>query len=96
MGTDALVTAIIENISINDYVSNYVRENQIVIGAYTLEVVKATKEKTNREKDMIDLLEIEKLVIENDRYARVQPSIQNMRVELQLMNNVNNYQSWQN
>ena len=45
---------------------------------------------------MIDLLEIEKLVIENDRYARVQPSIQNMRVELQLMNNVNNYQSWQN
>ncbi len=96
MGTDALVTAIIENISINDYVSNYVRENQIVIGAYTLEVVKATKEKTNREKDMIDLLEIEKLVIENDRYARVQPSIQNMRVELQLMNNVNNHQSWQN
>lgn len=79
-GFDALLTATLENIQVDDYVTFYTLKNKLKIGAYTLEAVQATKEKTNREKDCIDLQEIKKIGINLNRYNRIKQSIQNMKI----------------
>jgi len=81
VGYDALMKATMKNIAVEDYITTYLLKSGIELGSYTLEAVKAAKENSNRTKDKIDLCEIEKIGINQDRYNRIKSSIQNMQIE---------------
>ena len=81
VGYDALMKATMKNIAVEDYITTYLLKSGIELGSYTLEAVKAAKENSNRTKDKIDLCEVEKIGIDQDRYNRIKSSIQNMQIE---------------
>jgi len=81
VGYDALMKATMKNIAVEDYITTYLLKSGIELGSYTLEAVKAAKENSNRTKDKIDLCEIEKIGINQDRYNRIKSSIHNMQIE---------------
>ena len=79
-GHDALATVKISNISLNDYVTVLEQSDGTHIGTYTIEMVKCAKESSNREKDIYDIKEIERVGFSEDRYNRVKPAVQNMQI----------------
>jgi len=81
VGYDALMKATMKNIAVEDYITTYLLKSGIELGSYTLEAVKAAKESSDRTKDKIDLCEIEKIGINQERYNRIKSSIQNMQIE---------------
>lgn len=81
-GFDALMKVTLKDISIDDYVTFYKLADGIKISSYSLEAVKASKENSDREKDVTDLQEIEKIGINKERYERVKPAIQNMALDI--------------
>lgn len=81
-GFDALMTATITNLAVEDYITTYRLDDGTVIGAYTLETVLAAKEQSDREKDRIDRMEIASIGIDRRRYARVKPAIQSMKIDV--------------
>ena len=81
VGYDALMKATMKNIAVEDYITTYLLKSGVELGSYTLEAVKAAKENSNRTKDKIDLCEVEKIGINQDRYNRIKSSIQNMQIE---------------
>ena len=44
-------------------------------------MVRAAKEKSDREKDLVDLREIDRMGIDYERYSRVKPSVQDMKID---------------
>lgn len=80
-GFNALLTATLKDISIEDYITDYKIDDGLEIYSYTLEVVRATKEKSDREKDLVDLREIDRIGIDYERYNRVKTSVQDMKID---------------
>lgn len=72
----------IPDMMIEDYITNTELPNGLNIGISTLEVVMATKEKVNREKDKHDIAEIIRIGINKGRYDRVYNSISKMKSTL--------------
>jgi len=87
-GYDALVKVTMCNIAVEDYIT-HIEKDGLHIGTYTLEMVKCAKENSNREKDIHDIREIERIGINKERYTRVKPVIQNMRMDAITPDNVN-------
>lgn len=81
-GKKDLKTKKIPNIEINDYLSKATLPNGSLIGISSLEIIKATKEKAAREKDIYDIREIDRIGYDVDRYERVKDSINNMKSTL--------------
>ena len=86
-GYDALVKVTMCNIAVEDYIT-HIEKDGLHIGTYTLEMVKCAKENSNREKDIHDIREIERIGINKERYTRVKPVIQNMRMDAITPDNV--------
>ena len=80
-GFNALLTATLKDISVEDYITDYKLDDGLEIGSYTVEVVRAAKEKSDREKDLVDLREIDRMGIDYERYSRVKPSVQDMKID---------------
>ncbi|MEW9096265.1 MAG: hypothetical protein AB2417_14390 [Clostridiaceae bacterium] len=80
-GLDALVQVTMKGIKVDDYVTFMNLANGLCIGMYTLEMVKSAKEISNRDKDIYDLKEIEKIGFDAARYNRVKPVVQNMSID---------------
>ncbi|MGE5456013.1 MAG: hypothetical protein ACM3O4_02800 [Ignavibacteriales bacterium] len=72
----------IPNMKVTDYLAKTTLPNGSVIGISSLEVVKVTKEKAGREKDIYDIKEINRIGYDADRYERVKSSINNMKSTL--------------
>ena len=72
----------IPNMEVTDYLARTTLPNGSVIGISSLEVVKVTKEKAGREKDICDIREIDRIGYDADRYERVKNSINNMKSTL--------------
>lgn len=81
-GSDALLSAVIRGISVDDYVTTCSLPDGGQIGAYTLEVVRAAKERSDREKDRADLREVGRIGVDRARYERVKAPIQNMEIRV--------------
>lgn len=79
-GYDALLTATMDGISPEDYITSVELGDGKKIGTYTLEMVKCAKENSGRGKDAQDIREIERVGIDNARYARIKPAVQGMRI----------------
>lgn len=72
----------IPDVMIEDYFTKTILPNGLSIGISTLEFVRATKEKANRQKDAYDIAEIDKIGINKSRYERVKSSINMMKSTL--------------
>ena len=79
-GFDALMTVTMRGIAVEDYITSHDIEG-LRVGTYTLEMVKCTKETTNREKDIRDIEETRKLGIDQERYLRIKPVIGAMTID---------------
>lgn len=82
-GFDALMTATMKDIALMDYVTKLNRENGLSIGTYTIEMVKAAKERSNRDKDVHDIQTINNLGIDENRYGRVKPVMEGMQLTVE-------------
>lgn len=91
-GFDALMTATMKNIALTDYVTKLYRENGLSIGTYTLEMVKSAKESSNRDKDTHDILTLNNLGIDENRYSRVKPVMEKMQLTVETSEGVHQQQ----
>ena len=80
-GWDILLRAEAEGMALEDYVERRTLPDGRRLGALTLEVVRAAKERTGREKDRTDLQALSRLPFSPERYARVAGPVGSMRVE---------------
>lgn len=67
--------------ALEDYVERRTLPDGRHLGTLTLEVVRAAKERTGREKDRTDLQALSRLPFSPERYARVAGPVGSMRVE---------------
>ncbi len=81
-GKKDLKTKEIPDMEITDYLAKTTLPNGRPIGISGLEVIKASKEKTGREKDVHDIKEIDRIGYDANRYERVKSSINNMKSTL--------------
>lgn len=79
-GYDALIVAETKNLREDDCVQRSALPSGQLIGTGTAEAVKAAKVSTNREKDLIDIAEIDRMGYDPLRYARVLAAFEAMRV----------------
>ena len=79
-GFDALLLSRMEHLSKSDYVTTYPLPDGGFLPALTLEVVRATKECSDREKDHWDLLQLRSLPSDPERYLRVRPAVHQMQI----------------
>ena len=80
-GWDILLRAEAEGVASEDYVEQQALPDGRRLGSLTLEVVRAAKERTGREKDRTDLQALSRLPFSPERYARVAGPVGGMRVE---------------
>lgn len=81
-GYDALLTATMEGISIDDYMTRLTLLDSNTIGTYTIEMVKCAKESSDREKDLQDIEVIDRLPVDIARYNRVKSVVEKMRIDV--------------
>lgn len=79
-GFDALLTATLRPLALPDYLAFYRLPDGQKIGCYTLEMIRATKEASAREKDLLDLAQLAAYQIDLQRYARVKPAVTAMEI----------------
>ncbi|MFV0395250.1 MAG: hypothetical protein ACK5LC_12790 [Coprobacillaceae bacterium] len=82
VGYDALMKATMEGVNVKDYIIQGTVIQGDYIGMYPLEMVKAAKESSDREKDRMDILEIDKLGIDAERYERIKEAVHNMKLDV--------------
>lgn len=80
-GFDALMTATVEGMALEDFVTESVLPDGRRVLTQTVESVRAEKECSGREKDRADLRQLEKLGFDAARYGRVKGPLQNMWLE---------------
>lgn len=80
-GWDILLRAEAEGVASEDYVERRTLPDGRHLGTLTLDVVRAAKERTGREKDRTDLQALSRLPFSPERYARVAGPVGGMRVE---------------
>lgn len=80
-GYDALFEARIEGLEEQDFVEMRTLSDGTVVGMSTIEAVRAAKVGTDREKDLLDLAEIDSIGYDEETYARVLAAFETIVVE---------------
>ena len=80
-GFDALMTATVEGMALEDFVTESTLPDGRRVLTQTAESVRAEKECSGREKDRADLRQLDKLGFDTARYERVRYPIQTMWIE---------------
>ena len=79
-GFDALLEAVIPDVAEGDLFEGRELPGGVAIGCATLESVRAAKVASGREKDALDVAEIDRIGCDAARYARVAASYEAMRI----------------
>ena len=79
-GFDALLEAVIHDVAEGDLFEGRELPGGVAIGCATLESVRAAKVASGREKDALDVAEIDRIGCDAARYARVAASYEAMRI----------------
>ena len=80
-GFDALLEAVVPGVAEGDLFETRALPGGAVVGCATLESVRAAKVASGREKDAIDVAEIDRIGFDPARYARVAAAYAAMRIE---------------
>lgn len=79
-GFDALLTGTMAHLAREDYTCRHTLGDGREVGMETLEVLRAAKETNGRDKDALDLRELDKIGYDEERYRRVRGSVETMRM----------------
>lgn len=74
-----LKTTVLSNVCETDYISTYQLPNGLQIKTNSLEVIRASKEETNRGKDITDIKQIDTIGIDLEKYNRIKQSVSQLR-----------------
>ena len=79
-GFDALFEACASGVAIRDFVEKRVLSSGAVVGVATLETCRAAKMSSDREKDAVDIAELDRLGYDSARLARMTTAFERMDV----------------